>query len=87
VIETDEQLFLMWNAALSGPASTTFFSWVTHLGNGLVLACAILPVLFFVNRPKFYGHAIPMVVAVALSGGFVNLLKAVIAILHINHHN
>jgi undecaprenyl-diphosphatase len=78
VLEADEQLFLYLNEAMSGPLATGLFWWITHLGNGLVLALLILPAFFFVNKAKFYRHAVPMVLAVALSGLVVNLLKAIV---------
>ena len=71
----DEQLFLALNQVLSGHGATVVFSNITHLGDGLVLALIILPALFFLDRPTFKRHVVAMVVAVALSGLAVNLMK------------
>ncbi len=71
----DTDLFLTLNHALSGPVATFFFSKITHLGNGLVLAVLVLLPLFVFDRARFRRHGVPMVIAVALSGGVVNLMK------------
>ena len=77
-METDAALFLYLNRALCGEAATLFFSTMTHLGNGLVLALMILPPLFWRRRADFKTHALPLVLAVAVSGGVVNLLKPIV---------
>ncbi len=74
-MNVDEQLFLTLNQTFSGSASTLFFRGITYLGNGLVLALFTLPAFFFLSRATFKRHALTMVVAVALSGLAVNLLK------------
>ena len=51
---------------------------VTRLGNGLLLAALIvLPMLIF-DRRRLKRHLLPMVVAVALSGVVVNLMKVAV---------
>ncbi len=77
-MNTDVALFLYLNRALSGEAATLFFSTITHLGNGLVLAVLVLPILYKIKRIDFNAHALSMVLAVALSGGVVNLIKPVV---------
>ena len=75
MIELDQQLFLALNQALSGEWTTEVFAVVTKLGNGLILtALIIVPMLIF-DRRKLKQHVIPMVLAVAISGGLVNLMK------------
>ena len=74
----DRELFIWLNHALSGPWCTPFFSIVTHLGNGLVLAVLILPILFWCRRDDFRTHALPLILAVAISGGIVNIIKPIV---------
>lgn len=71
----DEHHFLWINQMLVGPLWTTLMKTVTWLGNGAVLALLVLPALYVLDRPSFRRHALPMVVAVALSGAVVNLGK------------
>ena len=77
-MNVDIPLFLKLNHAFSGDAATAFFTSVTHLGNGLVLALLILPTLFLFRRDHFKAHALPLVLSVALSGGVVNLIKPIV---------
>jgi undecaprenyl-diphosphatase len=77
-METDLTLFLWVNRSLSGEAATLLFTTITHLGNGLVLAVLVLPSLYFLKRADFKQHALPLVIAVALSGGLVNILKPIV---------
>jgi undecaprenyl-diphosphatase len=74
-MELDEQLFLSLNSALSGSGSTFFFTMITKLGNGLLLAVLILIPMVAFDRRQFRKHAIPIILAVALSGLIVNLMK------------
>ncbi len=74
-MKTDEYLFLKLNQALSGDFATEVFIILTRLGDGLVLTVLILPLFFLINRRRFYRHALPMIMAVALSGLVVNLMK------------
>jgi undecaprenyl-diphosphatase len=71
----DDQLFLAINDALSGPAATALSCVITELGNGLVLALLIVPPLLIFDRRRLRRHLAPMVLAVAISGGVVNLMK------------
>ena len=71
----DEQLFLFLNHALSGSILTPLFTAATRFGNGLVLAALIIPWFYLFDKPKFRLHALPMILAVAISGGVANLLK------------
>ncbi len=75
MIELDLQLFSIINRSCDGPLATTAFTWLTHLGNGVVLAVLILPLWYLRNKQQFKHHALPMVLTVALSGLVVNLLK------------
>jgi undecaprenyl-diphosphatase len=75
VIELDEQLFLAINQALSGPWATRVLALLTKLGNGLVLAALIVGPLLIFDRRRLKRHLLPMVAAVAISGGVVNLMK------------
>jgi len=75
MIELDEQLFLALNHALSGTWSTEVFAVVTRLGDGLVLAALIVVPMLVFDRQRLKRHVIPMVLAVAISGGLVNLMK------------
>ena len=77
-MELDNELFLWINGALSGEVATALFANITRLGNGLILAIIILPSLYFFDRPRFRRHALGMLVAVALSGLVVNLLKVAV---------
>ncbi len=74
----DDSLFLALNQALSGPTSTLFFSIITRLGDGLVLALIVLPLFYFYDRVRFKKHALAMVLSVALSGLVVNLMKVAV---------
>lgn len=74
----DETLFLAINRWLSGEGATFFFSAITVLGNGLLLAVIILVPLFLFDSARFYRHALPMVLSVALSGIVVNLIKVAV---------
>ncbi len=78
MIEFDAELFLTLNRSLSGSAATLFFSLITYLGNGLVLALVILPPLFFLDRDRFNKHTAAIVISSALSGLVVNLIKPVV---------
>ena len=75
MIELDEQLFLALNHALSGAWTTELFAVVTKLGNGLILAALIIVPMLIFDRRRLKQHVIPMVLAVAISGGLVNLMK------------
>jgi undecaprenyl-diphosphatase len=74
----DVELFLTINRALASPLATFFFSTVTYLGNGLLLAVLILPPLYYFDRTAFRRHTLPLVAAVALSGAVVNLMKVAV---------
>jgi undecaprenyl-diphosphatase len=67
-VHADEQAFLVLNRALSGGAATAFFSIITWLGNGAVLALLIVPPLFAWSRQTLRRHLAPMVIAVAVGG-------------------
>jgi undecaprenyl-diphosphatase len=75
MIELDQQLFLALNQALSGEWASEIFAVVTELGNGLILAALIIVPMLLFDRRKLKQHVIPMVLAVAISGGLVNLMK------------
>jgi undecaprenyl-diphosphatase len=75
MIALDEQLFLALNQALAGSFATGLFSAVTKLGNGLILAALIIAPMLIFDRRRLKQHLLPMVLAVALSGGLVNLMK------------
>lgn len=75
MIELDEQLFLALNQALSGSFASGLFSVVTKLGNGLILAALIIVPMLIFDRRRLKLHLLPMVLAVAISGGIVNLMK------------
>ncbi|MDD5306527.1 MAG: phosphatase PAP2 family protein [Deltaproteobacteria bacterium] len=74
----DTQIFIAVNRAFDGPAATAFFSAVTWLGNGLVLAAIIVPSWLILDRARMKAHLMPMVVAVALGGAAANLLKVAV---------
>jgi len=71
----DEQAFLAVNRALSGDAAAAFFSAVSWLGNGAVLAAIIVPLLFAFAREALKSHLLPMVLAVAVGGLAVFAVK------------
>ncbi len=77
MLDVDIHLFLYLNRAFSGEFSTDFFMKITYLGNGLVLAALILPLLFFFDRTKFKIHLWPLVLSTALSGLIVNIIKPI----------
>jgi len=77
-VNPDERLFLWMNGALDGPIATTFFGVVTWLGNGIVLAIAILVPLFVLDRRRFREHALALVLSVAASGILVTATKPVV---------
>jgi len=74
-MNADAALFLALKHALEGPLLTPFFSAITRLGDGFVLAAIILPALFYFDRERFKHHALPLILSVALSGLLVNALK------------
>jgi len=63
------------NHAFSGPWSTQFYSIVTWLGHGLVLALIIVPAWYFLHRPGLKKHLLPLIISLCLSGGVVALTK------------
>ncbi|MCP4678841.1 MAG: phosphatase PAP2 family protein [Deltaproteobacteria bacterium] len=75
MIDFDATLFLYLNHALSGPIATRFFLLITWLGDGIVLSLGILLPLYFFRRVQFRRHALAMVLAVAMGGLVVNLMK------------
>lgn len=78
MIALDEQLFLTLNQALSGSSATWLFSVATELGNGLILAALIVVPMLIFDRQRLKQHLLPMVAAVAISGGVVNLMKVAV---------
>jgi undecaprenyl-diphosphatase len=64
----DATAFLAINKALSGSVSSAFFSFVTYLGDGFVLALIVLPVFYFFDRVRFRKHVLAMVLFAAFSG-------------------
>jgi len=74
-MDFDADLFLLLNHALSGPIATRFFLLVTWFGDGVVLAIVTLVPLYFIRRVQFRRHALAMVLAVAMGGLVVNLMK------------
>ena len=74
-MDLDTSLFLTINHALSGHLATIFFSIITYLGDGLVLAIVVLLPMFVFDRPNFRRHVLPMTIAVLVSAAVVNLLK------------
>jgi len=66
------------NHAFSGPWSTQFYSIVTWLGHGLVLALIIVPAWYFLHRPGLKKHLLPLIISLCLSGGVVALTKIAI---------
>ncbi len=77
-MDFDADLFLQLNHTLSGPIATRFFLLVTWLGDGIVLAFCILVPLYFFRRIQFRRHALAMVLAVAMGGLVVNLMKTAV---------
>jgi undecaprenyl-diphosphatase len=75
LIGLDESLFLWINGAAAGPVASALSVVVTQLGNGLVLALLVLPILYLKDRAVFRSHALWLVVAVATSGLLVNVAK------------
>ena len=75
MLSTDANLFLALNSLLSGPLATPLFRAATTLGNGLVLALLVLLPMYRWDRDRFRQHALALVVAVAVSGLVVNLMK------------
>jgi undecaprenyl-diphosphatase len=71
----DEQAFLAVQRAFCGDASTAFFSAVSWLGNGAVLAAIIVPLLFAFSRAASKRHLLPMVLAAAVGGLAVFAIK------------
>lgn len=74
----DENLFVILNHALSGPVSTSFFSAVTWLGNGFVLAALVLVPMLLLDRRRFRMHALALVLCVGVSGVAVNVAKPLV---------
>ena len=74
----DEQIFIAVNEALSGPAFSTVFAWITRLGNGLVLAALTVAFFAVFDREKLKTHLVPMAVAVALGGLAVTWAKVAV---------
>jgi len=67
------------NRLLAGSGATWVCYCVTWLGNGLVLAALILPVMRWRDPAQFRVHVWPMILAIAASGLFVNGAKLVFA--------
>lgn len=78
MIDLDQRLFLWVNTAFSGPAATSFFTAITWLGNGLVLAVLIVPAMRFRDPDKLRLHLFPLVASVATTGTLVTVMKHVI---------
>ena len=76
--ELDTLLLTIINQACNGPLLTPLFIAVTTFGNALVLAALILPVWARRDRSALRRHFWTFVLAVAVSGILVNLLKVVI---------
>jgi undecaprenyl-diphosphatase len=74
----DATVFLAINGALSGPVSTAFFSFVTYLGDGFVLALIVLPGFYFFDRVSFRKHVLAMVLFATFSGLVVTAAKIVV---------
>ena len=77
-MEMDQQLFLQLNALFAGGPATLFFRVATHLGNGLVQAILVLPLLYWLRREQFRRHVIALVLTGALGGLFVSGLKVAV---------
>jgi undecaprenyl-diphosphatase len=71
----DEQAFLAVQRAFGGDAATAFFSAVSWLGNGAVLAAIIVPLLVAFRRDTLRRHLLPMVLAAAVGGLAVLAIK------------
>ncbi len=78
MIHFDAHLFMEINRALSGPLATAFFSFITYLGDGFVLALTVLPIFYFLDRERFRKHVLTMVLCAAFSGLIVTATKIVV---------
>jgi undecaprenyl-diphosphatase len=71
----DVQALLAVQRAFAGEAWAAFFSWISWLGNGGVLAAIIVPALFVFARAKLKRHLLPLMVAAAVGGLAVLAIK------------
>ncbi len=71
LIALDHAAFFAINSGWHTPALDVVMVFVSLLGNGLVLACVVGPVLYFADRPRFFAR-FPVIVAAVLVGAAVN---------------
>jgi undecaprenyl-diphosphatase len=77
-MDLDAQLFVYLNRSFSSNGATVFFSFITYLGNGLVTALLILPIMYILDKHRFSKHWTALVISVALSGLVVNIIKPIV---------
>ena len=74
----DAELFLKLNAVFDGSVATFVFTLITQLGDGLVLALIIVPLMYVFSRARFKIHIIALVLSVAVSGLLVTVMKVAV---------
>ena len=74
----DDQLFTTINEMFAAEGWETFFTFVTRLGNGWVLAAIIVPALLLFDRRRLKEQLLPMAISVAVGGLFVATVKPVV---------
>jgi len=77
-MQLDEQALLAVQRAFTGDAAAAFFSAISWLGNGAVLAAIIVPLLFAFARPTLRRHLVPLVLATAVGGLAVFAIKVAV---------
>ena len=78
VLIWDRALFFWINNGWVNPFCDVIVGGATWLGNAGVLAAIVLPVLWVLDRPRFWQNTIILASAMALSGMASHLLKALV---------
>jgi undecaprenyl-diphosphatase len=78
VLVWDHALFFWINNGWANPFCDVVGGGATWLGNGVVLAAIVLPVLWTLDRHRFWQHVLVLGLALALSGMIGHLLKVLV---------
>jgi undecaprenyl-diphosphatase len=75
LLSLDRALFFAINNDWAGPTNDILIGWATWLGNGLVLAVVVIPLLYFVDRKNFARNLALIITAVIISAIAGEFLK------------
>ena len=74
----DAQLFLKLNHFFDGEVATFLFTVITQFGDGLILALIIIPLMYFLSKPRFKIHIVALILSVAVSGILITGIKVAV---------